>query len=207
MKEKRYKWITYAFWVGLFFLVLANYIVLINKPAIATDVAQLPENEIALVFGGGMIDHELMSGFQQERVDAAIQLYMAGKVQRLIMTGDDGAMKGNAVEAMKAYAMKHGVPEADIALDPHGYNTYTSCLRGHTEYDLENITAVSQTFHLSRIIYFCERQGIETIGYAADDSRPGWHARFWTSGGRVILARLKAVWQAEITKPGPLMFE
>jgi len=193
--------------LGLVLLFIANYTILQRSDRIVPDMDPIPTTTMALVFGGGMIDDTTMSDLQTDRVERAIALYKSGTVQKLVMTGDDGQRYFDEVHAMKYYAIDHGVYPEDISLDPHGYNTYSSCYRAKHVYDVTRMIAISQTFHLSRIIYFCEHFGIETIGVPADLRAYGWRGRWWGMTGREILARLKGWWQVEVTEPGPIVIE
>lgn len=151
-------------------------------------------NVPALVFGGGMIDHELMTGDQQSRVDTGVELYHLGRVSHIIMTGDDGARRGNEVDAMKASAIAQGVPEEHVSTDPHGYNTYASCARAANVYGIEEVIVVSQEYHIPRIFYYCsERFGMKTWWIPAPVVDDSLSALLWGRNGREWLARVKAV--------------
>jgi len=134
-----------------------------------------------------------MSEMQEDRVKRGIELYEAGKVQKLLMTGDDGANNSNEVDAMHDYAVKAGVPDEVVDTDPHGYNTYKSCDRALHEYGVTSTVVISQNFHLPRIIYFCEGQGIEVTPVSANLRDYGWWGKLWPAGVREALARVKAV--------------
>lgn len=159
----------------------------------------IPNYDTAIVFGGGMIDENTMETYQYDRVLVGIGLYKKGIVKKLIMTGDDGARKAKEVQAMKNMAIEHGVPEEDVSVDPHGYRTYLSCLRAKTVYNIDKAIVVSQDFHLARIKYFCENQGIETYTVSADLRE--YPKEFSTKKIRETLARVKGWWQVEVTKP------
>lgn len=181
--------------LGIFFVFILNlYILSFGKGKIFSSVETVSPVSVALVFGGGMKDDGVtMSEMQEDRVKRAIQLYKAGKVQKLIMTGDDGGNNADEVGAMKKYAMENGVPATVIEIDPHGYNTFKSCSRAKQVFHLDEVIAISQTFHLSRILYFCSHDGIETTGLSADLRDYGWRGKIWTGGLREWLARVKAV--------------
>lgn len=180
---------------GFLFILFSNlYIVSFGKGKIYTSIQEVPTSTVALVFGGGMKkDGVTMSEMQSDRVTQAVQLYQAKKVQKLIMTGDDGANNVNEVSAMKSVAEALGVPPEAVEVDPHGYNTYKSCARAKSEFHLTQIIAISQTFHLPRIIYFCEHQGMKVVGLSADLRDYGIVGKLWPQGLREWLARSKAV--------------
>lgn len=191
------KYVFRLFVIGVFFIgiliLISNYLVLKDLDGIYTDKAKLPTTTIALVFGGGMLDTGEMSDMQTDRMEVAVELYQEGKVEKLFITGDDGAKRFDEVNAMEAFAMEHGVPEKDILLDPHGYNTFASCQRAAEIFELKEVVAISQTFHLKRIDYYCDAVGIDTIGFSADKGPYGFLGKLWFMNGREWLARVKAV--------------
>lgn len=191
---------------GILATALANYIILFNPLYAGTHEISFAQYDTVLVFGGGMESDGTMSDLQRLRVDKAVELYHEAKVSKLIMTGDDGAHRFNEVDAMKLYAIEQGVPDTAVDIDPHGYNTYSSCYRASHEYHLESVIAISQTFHLPRIVYFCSQQGIQTAYIAADDPAYSPLGNLWTMHIREMLARLKGVWQTKFTRPVPRMY-
>ncbi len=196
--------------IGLFFICCSlflgytNFVIVENKNLIYHNLEELPQREIALIFGGGMEPDGSQSDMQLDRVKTGIDLYKKGKVKKLIMTGDDGGNRVNEVDAMKLYAIQQGIPIHDIAVDPHGYRTYESCYREANVYELEKVVAVSQDFHLPRIIYFCSHFGIDTIGFSAD-----YQGFKQTDKNRIreMLARLKGWWQVNVTQPEATVVE
>lgn len=186
--------------VGIF---LTNRPVLEYENRAYSSVHDVPETRVALVFGGGMYDEHTQSDLQIDRVMRAVELYNAGKVEELLMTGDDGANRFNEVDAMHAYAVAAGVPDDDVHIDPHGYNTHKSCYRAKHIFQLEEVIAISQSFHLSRIQYFCESLGVKTVALSADIHPYGTVGKIWHMNIRESLARTKAWTEVNVTHPIP----
>ncbi|MFH0857551.1 MAG: ElyC/SanA/YdcF family protein [Candidatus Magasanikbacteria bacterium] len=199
----------YIFGIGgivlFLFFVFTNIWILQNKKNILSS-EEFTGREIALVFGGGMKNKTTQSDMQEDRVQLAVELYKQGKIQQMILTGDDGANRFDEVTYMKKYALDNGVSEEDISIDPHGYNTYTSCYRASHERKIKEMVAISQEFHLSRILFFCNHFGIDTLGVSADLEEYDTRGKIWTMTMREMLARFKGFVQVYITKPEPLMF-
>ncbi len=191
-----------VFSMGMF--LIANAFILSFQGSIIPAGA-VPERHIALIFGGGMKAPGIMSDMQTDRVIQGVALYNAGKVKKLMMTGDDGAYYSDEVTFMKQYAIELGVPLEDILVDPHGYRTYESCYREFHVYGMTSTIAVSNKFHLSRIAYLCQGFGIDTLGVAADLRDYGFDE--YKMNVREALARLKAFWQFSITRPLPISLE
>lgn len=186
--------------VVLGLILVAHLFIMPYGQYIERDIDQLPERDIALVFGGGMENNGEQTVMQKMRVSTAVELYKKGKVKKIMMTGDDGGVRFDETSAMVYYARMSGVPVYDILVDPHGYRTYESCYREHEVYHLDRVIAISHEFHLPRIMYLCRSFGIDTIGFSAD-----YHGYIQTPqmATREILARVKAWWQVSVTKPLP----
>lgn len=100
-----------------------------------TSLEQLPAGQVALVFGAG-IRNNRPSAVLADRVEAAAALYHAGKVQKLLMTGDNRYLDYNEPAVMQAYAIELKVPAEDIILDYAGRRTYDSCYRAREIFGL-----------------------------------------------------------------------
>jgi SanA protein len=110
-------------------------------------------------------------------MDAAIQLYRQGSVEKLIVSGDGLAADYDEPAAMMSYAVGHGVEPDDILVDRAGRRTYDTCYRAQSLYGVQEAILVTQEFHLSRALFVCERLGIEADGVAAD--RRAYRAARW----------------------------
>lgn len=133
-----------------------------------SDSPQLPQNHVALVFGAGLNRAGGPSAILYDRVATAVDLYKAGKVNKLLMTGDNGAVNYNEVEAMRKAALQLGVADEDIVLDYAGFNTWDSCYRAREVFSLEAATLVTQRFHLPRALHTCNHLNVKSVGVAAD---------------------------------------
>ncbi|MBP7992514.1 MAG: YdcF family protein [Candidatus Magasanikbacteria bacterium] len=188
--------------LGLVILVSTNIFILKNAAQIYS-VNTVPTSSLAIIFGGGMKNNGTeMSDMQWDRVSVGAELFKTGKVERLMITGDDGWFKANEITAMKNRLLELGVPEEKISADPHGYRTYESCIREAQLFSINSAIVISQSFHLPRIQYLCEHFGIETTLVQADVRV---YESWWVPNAREWLARVKAVWQVEVTKPQPMI--
>lgn len=140
-------------------------------------VDALPDNyEVAIVFGARVLRDGRLSTMLRDRVATGIDLYMAGKVDYLLMTGDGSSEGYNEPRAMRAYAVSRGVPENAIILDEAGLRTYDSCFRARDVFGLEQAVLVTQDFHLDRALFLCDNLGLEVVGVAADYQRPNGYS-------------------------------
>lgn len=131
-------------------------------------LADVPAQPVAIVFGAGVHSNGVLSSVLEERVRAGVELYHAGKVRKLLMTGDNGRPGYDEVTAMKRRAMELGVPARDVVRDYAGFRTYDSCYRARRVFAVERAVLVTQTFHLGRALFLARRLGMEAVGYAAD---------------------------------------
>ena len=189
---------------------LVAYVVATTHAYRYADPAQVPVTRVALVLGAGVVgDYPTPS--LAERVEGAAQLYRLGRVQKLLMSGDNSRQDYNEVAAMRRYAMELGVPAGDITLDYAGFSTYESCYRAREIFGVRQVVVVTQHYHLPRAVYTCRRLGIDAVGYGLPDwTRDRAHMTIAYSrrdqvrySGREVLAILKALWQVHVTRPLP----
>ena len=164
----------------------------------------VPSKPIAIVFGAGLWWDGTPSPVLRDRVATAAQLYFTGKVNKLLMSGDNRFVNYNEPGAMRDYALGLGVPDEDIVLDYAGQRTYDTCYRAREIFGIKEAILVTQGFHLPRALYTCNQLGVEATGVPADlrDYRRGariyWH-------GREIPATLVALWEIHIARPQPIL--
>jgi SanA protein len=104
-------------------------------------------------------------------MDTAIELYEAGKVNKLLLTGDNRVADYNEPAVMAEYAQARGVPREDLVLDYAGRRTYDSCYRARVIFGVERAVLVTQAFHLPRAVFTCEHLGLDVAGLVADRHR------------------------------------
>ena len=166
------------------------------------DVAGAPTAPVAMVFGAGVTPGGYLTPILADRVETAIALYRAGKVRKLIMTGDNRFAWYNEPGAMGAYAQARGVPAKDIVFDYAGRRTYDSCYRGRHIFGIQRAILVTQEYHLTRAVYTCRRMGIDAIGMAADRPPLKVALQFRL---RELPALLVAWWDTNVRHPIPVM--
>jgi len=135
-------------------------------------VETVDQAEVAVVFGARVMPSGRLSTMLADRVRTGVDLYHAGKVDYLLMTGDNREANYDEPGAMRAFAIRLGVPPEAILTDPLGLRTYDSCYRAKEEYGITNAILVTQDFHLDRALFICHALGIEAQGVYADYHRP-----------------------------------
>ena len=144
----------------------ALFIDLATEGARYDDAAAVPHADTAIVFGAGLTPDGRPTALLADRVHAAVQLYEAGTVRRLLLSGDGESIGHDEPAAMAAQAEAEGVPAAAVTKDPGGVRTYDSCARAHDLFGVRSAVVVSQSYHLPRAIYTCRSLGISTSGYS-----------------------------------------
>lgn len=128
----------------------------------------VPARRVAIVFGAGLLRDGSPTAVLRDRVQRAADLYFAGKVEKLLMSGDNRFVEYNEPEAMRRYALELGVPEAAIVLDYAGRRTYDTCYRAKAIFGVDAAILVTQEFHLPRAIFLCNMLGVDGVGVSAD---------------------------------------
>lgn len=163
-------------------------------------VEQAPARPVAIVFGAAVYGGDRLSTVLRDRVDAAVDLYLSGRVEQIIVTGHASSEYYDEPRAMKAYAVERGVPAEAILTDGEGHRTYDSCYRARNVYGVESAVLVTQAFHLPRALLTCRWLGIEAVGAVADQ-RPYRGARWYEM--RETGATLVAIWDVLRNEPPP----
>jgi SanA protein len=131
---------------------------------------EVPKHKVGLVLGALVFPNGRLSKMLQDRVDAGIDLYKRGVVEKLLMSGDNRTAHYNEVTAMRNYAIEHGVPSDDVVRDFAGFRTYDSIYRAKELWGLNDMIIISQKFHLPRSLFIAQKLGIDAIGvYAVDN--------------------------------------
>jgi SanA protein len=122
----------------------------------------------AVIFGAGIYDNETPMPVLRDRVLVGVNLYKEGKVDKLLMSGDNRYVGYNEPQAMTTLAVENGVPNQDIIQDYAGRRTYDTCYRAKHIFQLDKAVLVTQSFHLPRSLYICNGLGLKSVGVTAD---------------------------------------
>jgi SanA protein len=130
--------------------------------------SSVPSDQVAIVFGAAVYGNGRLSSVLRDRMETAITLYQNGKVNKILVSGDNSFDDYNEPGAMMAYAIERGIPPEDIQPDYGGRRTYDTCYRAREIFQLDSAILVTQKFHLPRALFTCRFLGVETIGVSAD---------------------------------------
>jgi len=132
------------------------------------DLESSPARRVAIVFGAGLRRDGTPTAILRDRVETAAGLYFDGKVEKILMSGDNRFDYYNEPGSMQQYALSLGVPAEAIVLDFAGRRTYDTCYRAKAIFGLESAVLVSQKFHLPRALFVCNALGLESTGVEAN---------------------------------------
>jgi SanA protein len=181
-------------------VLLCNWIVVdATRNKVFFDLKSLPSNDVGLVLGTSKyVTKGKENLFFRYRMEASALLFKEGKVKYLILSGNKEAETYDEPKAMKQALTKLGVPEDAMMLDTAGYRTYDSVIRCHEVYGQERVTVISQNFHNARALYLAGHEGLDAIGFAAQDVPDGYSVKTLL---REYLARPKAMLDVYVLKP------
>jgi SanA protein len=167
---------------------------------LSDDVRTLPHEHAALLLGtSSRLQGGSPNPYFEYRMDAAAELFRAGKVDCILVSGDNHHASYNEPMAMRKALLDRNIPDSLIFLDYAGFRTLDSVIRACEVFGQTSYIVVSQRFHNERAVYLAVRHGIDAVGYNARDVRaPGARrvrAREW-------LARVSACWDVLIGR-GP----
>ena len=166
----------------------------------------VPAGRVAIVFGAGLRYDGTPTAILRDRVQTAVQLYQLGKVNKLLMSGDNRVVDYNEPEAMRQYALGLGIPDEDIVLDYAGRRTYDTCYRASAIFQVNTAVLITQDFHLPRAIFLCNWFGVESVGVESNNNYYRKISHFiWNT--RELFATSQAVWDVYALKPVPVLGE
>jgi vancomycin permeability regulator SanA len=165
---------------------------------------EVPGQPVAIVFGAGLQRDGRPTAVLRDRVTIAAQLYFSGKVEKLLMSGDNRFIYYNEPGAMWEYALALGVPEEAIVQDYAGRRTYDTCYRARQIFGIQDAVLVTQGFHLARALYTCNQLDVSSVGVPSDlhEYRQGAQL-FWYL--RETVATAVALWEVHISQPLPVL--
>jgi SanA protein len=180
----------------------ANAYILLSTDGEATsDVADVPHAQVAIVPGALVKPDGRMSGMLADRVHQAEALWRAGKVDRILVSGDHGSWAYDEPDTMRKALVADGVPARVIFEDHAGFDTWATMVRARNIFDVRDAVVVTQGFHMPRALFLAHEAGIEATGLTADQHQWGYQGE--KSEIREIFSRVKAI--ADTTLNAPAM--
>ena len=202
MKRTLKKTVTYGFAIMLFacvaLLSICNLLVVNNARGKAfSEIDSIKYNKVGLLLGTTPQARltKVTNYFFIYRIDAAEQLYKAGKIRKILISGDENSLDGvNEPECMRDSLVARGVPKSAIILDGKGYRTICSVVNANKVYGLKSFTIISQEFHNERALYQVEHLGLNIENIQAYNAKMPKSRRAYLTSIREYFARVKLFW-------------
>jgi SanA protein len=198
------KFIKIAILVGAAVFILPRLITALFAIPRSYSTQSAPAVQAAIVFGAGLWRDGTPTTVLRDRIATASELYFSGKVQKILMSGDNSYLDYNEPGAMRDYALSLGVPDSAIVLDYAGRRTYDTCYRAGSIFGLKDAILVTQRFHLPRALYTCNGLGLKAIGVASDRHEYSKRSLFYWNL-RELPATLTALFEVHILRPLPIL--
>ncbi len=190
--------------LGLLVLLISRLVTGVFARGKVFSATNVPVRRVAIVFGAGLWRNGSPTPVLADRVTTAANLYFAGKVEKLLMSGDNRFVDYNEPEAMRKLALSLGVPNDAIVLDYAGRRTYDTCYRAKAIFKVDQAILVTQAFHMPRAIYLCNRLGVDSLGVESD-LRLFRKASLLYWNVRELFASVSALWDVNIGHPVPVL--
>ena len=189
------------FWRNLIIIIVLLLITIIagtdyvvsktTEKQLYTDINAIPKNKVGLLLGTAKYQDKarhLINPYYQNRIDAAVALYMAGKIDYIIVSGDNSSAFYNEPALMMEDLVARGVPAKKIFMDNAGFRTLDSILRCRDIFGEDHVTIISQHFHNQRALFIANHKNVTAVAFNAANGDSFWDTIF-----REKLARVKMV--------------
>ncbi|MBI5254430.1 YdcF family protein [Candidatus Falkowbacteria bacterium] len=185
----------FIFLFFLLILIIAGILFSINHKVADKifTINSAPKKQVAVVFGAGLKFKDWPGDFLKDRILIALELYKEGKVEKILMSGDSADLTHDEVKAMVNFAVTQGLKSDNLILDPLGLSTFDTCKRLKNIFKISDAILVTQSVHLTRALYVCNKLGVDAAGVAADLSD---YSGMWKFKMREFFASLAAWWLA-----------
>ncbi len=148
------------------------------------------QRDVAIVLGAGLNGPGVPGPVLVDRLQLALDLHRSGKVQKILVSGDNDGRGLDEVNPMRRWLLDRGVPSADVYMDHAGFRTHDTMRRAAHVFEVRSAIVCTQSFHLARSVYLARGAGIDAVGVAAPEVQ--WRETRYAHL-REAAARIKAV--------------
>jgi len=200
------RWLKKAVYVSIFsflLLVVASNLWVVSSTAhnVFSDLSKLPDHRVALVLG---TSNKTVGGranpYFEERMETAAELYRMGKIDHLIVSGDNRSKYYNEPMEMRKALIKLSVPQTAITLDFAGLRTLDSIVRCKEIFGQSKIIIITQPFHSYRALFISHFYQLDAVAMVTDEDDEDYSLKVRL---REYLARTKAILDLYILKTSP----
>lgn len=183
-----------------FAVVLSNaYVLLGQRGSSTSEVAEVSPTQVAIVPGALVEPDGTMSSMLADRVRQAAALWQAGKVEKVLVSGDHHSWAYDEPGTMRRALIRAGVPAHDVFEDHAGFDTWATMVRARSVFGIRDAVVITQGFHMPRALFLADAAGIDASGLTADLHQWGFQGD--KSEVREVLSRVKAI--ADVTLDTP----
>lgn len=141
-----------------------------SSPYNYDDINEVKKNKVGLILGTSKYSSKgVVNLYYKNRIDATYKLFKSGKIEFVLISGDNSEIYYNEPITIQKDLIKKGIPEDKIFLDYAGFRTYDSIIRAKKIFGLNKLTIISQKFHNQRAIFISRFNNINAIAYNAKD--------------------------------------
>jgi len=171
-------------------IIINSYITLKAKNSIYENELKIPKNRVGLILGASKFtSYGHINLYYKYRLEAAVSLYKSGKIEYILISGDNSRKDYDEPSNFKNDLIIKGIPENKIYLDYAGFRTLDSVIRAKEIFGLNAVTIISQKFHNERALYLAKHFNIEAIAFNAKNVSRRYSIK---TSLREYLARTKA---------------
>lgn len=170
IKKLKFTFISFIV-LSLTLIFISNYIIVgAAKNKTFSTLSEIPKNKVGLVLGTSKyLKDGRVNLYFTHRINATVQLFKSGKIDFVLISGDNGGVNYDEPNDFKNELLKKGIPEDKIFLDYAGFRTLDSVVRAKEIFGQNSVTIISQEFHNERAIYLASKHAVSAVGYNAKD--------------------------------------
>lgn len=168
MQQRRALYMLVAVFMVCMSFVLVTDVIVLRFQSLIVPIGDVGHAPVAIVLGAKVKADGQPSDMLRDRLLTAIDLYRSGSVEKILVSGDDGQIEYDEVNAMRMYLLAADVDPEDIFLDHAGFDTYDSMIRASQVFRVTKAIVVTQAYHLPRALYLAHAFGIDAQGVVAD---------------------------------------
>ena len=170
LKKLKFTFISFIV-LSLTLIFISNYIIVgAAKNKTFSTLSEIPKNKVGLVLGTSKyLKDGRVNLYFTYRINATVQLFKSGKIDFVLISGDNGSVNYDEPNDFKNELLKKGIPEDKIFLDYAGFRTLDSVVRAKEIFGQNSVTIISQEFHNERAIYLASKHALSAVGYNAKD--------------------------------------
>lgn len=186
--------------IGLLLILWVDWWVARSGQPLIVNLDAVETCDCVIVPGALVYANQTPSQMLKDRLDVALQVYRAGKTDRILVSGDHGQKDYDEVNVMRQYLIDQGVAAEHVFMDHAGFDTYDTMYRARDVFLVRKAVVVTQKFHLLRALYIGEQLGMDVQGVTSDvwEYPRAAYYRF-----REYLARFKAFLDCQVLKSKP----